>query len=109
MIARSGLNKQLREAGLIGNSVSPSERVRGGALTVLCAFALFVIPGVGFAKISEHWDQSIHRGSRHLSHGARDVARLLQHGAPAHADESVPRGVHADHRDVRMPVPDQGS
>jgi MFS family permease len=65
-IARSGLNEQLREAGVMGNSVSPPERVRGGALTVLCAFALFVIPGVGFAKISEHWDQSIHRGSRHL-------------------------------------------
>jgi hypothetical protein len=65
-IVRSGLNEQLREAGVMGNSVSPPERVRGGALTVLCAFALFVIPGVGFAKISEHWDQSIHRGSRHL-------------------------------------------
>jgi hypothetical protein len=65
-IARSGLGERLREAGVMGNSVSPSERVRGGALTVLCAFALFVVPGVGFAKISEHWDESIHRGSRHL-------------------------------------------
>jgi drug/metabolite transporter (DMT)-like permease len=65
-IVRSGLNEQLRDAGLVGNSVSPSERVRGGILTVLCAFGLFVIPGVGFAKISEHWDQSIHRGPRHL-------------------------------------------
>jgi MFS family permease len=65
-IARSGLNEQLHEAGLVGNSVGPSERVRGGALTVLCAFALFVVPGVAFAKISEHWDQSIHRGTRHL-------------------------------------------
>jgi hypothetical protein len=65
-IARSGLNEQLRDAGLVGNSASPSERIRGGALTVLCAFALFVIAGVGFAKISEHWDQSILRGPRHL-------------------------------------------
>ncbi|MGA2304310.1 MAG: hypothetical protein ABSH29_08930 [Acidimicrobiales bacterium] len=64
-IARSGLNERLRDAGLVGNSV-PSERVRGGALTVLCAFALFVIPGVAFAKISEHWDQSFQRGPRHL-------------------------------------------
>ena len=61
-IARSGLNERLRGAGLLGNSVSPSEQVRGGALTVLCAFALFVIPGVAFAKISEHWDQSFQRG-----------------------------------------------
>lgn len=66
LIARSGLVEQLREAGLIGNSVSPSEGIRGGALIVLCAFALFVIPGLGFVKISEHWDQSIHRGPRHL-------------------------------------------
>jgi hypothetical protein len=66
VIAKSGLHEQLREAGLVGNSVSPSEQVRSGALTVLCAFALFVIPGVGFAKISEHWDESIHRGPRHL-------------------------------------------
>lgn len=65
-IARSGLNEQLRDTGLVGNSVSLPERARGGALTVLCAFALFIIPGVAFAKISEHWDQSIHRGPRHL-------------------------------------------
>ena len=66
-IARSGVSERLRDAGLLGNSVPPAERVRGGALTVLCAFALFVIPGVAFAKISEHWDQSIHRGPpRHV-------------------------------------------
>jgi hypothetical protein len=65
-IARSGLLERLREAGMMGNPMSPLERVRGGALTVLCAFALFVVPGIGFAKISEHWDESIHRGSRHL-------------------------------------------
>jgi MFS family permease len=65
-IARSGLNERLRDAGLVGNAVPPSEQVRGGALTVLCAFALFVVPGVAFAKISEHWDQSFQRGPRHL-------------------------------------------
>jgi MFS family permease len=65
-IARSGLNERLRDAGLVSNSVKPSERVRGGALTVLCAFALFVVPGVAFAKISEHWDESFQGGSRHL-------------------------------------------
>jgi hypothetical protein len=65
-IARFGLIERLRHAGLVGNSMSPPERVRGGVLTVLCAFALFVIPGVTFAKISEHWDQSVPRGSRHL-------------------------------------------
>ncbi len=65
-IARSGLNEQMRDAGLVGDSGSPVDRARGGALMVLCAFALFVIPGVAFAKISEHWDESIHQGRRHL-------------------------------------------
>jgi hypothetical protein len=65
-IARSGIHEQLRAIGLVGDSGSPRERMRGGALTVLCAFALFIISGVGFAKISEHWDESIHQGSRHV-------------------------------------------
>jgi hypothetical protein len=66
-IARSGLGERLRDAGLLGDSVPPTERVRGGALTVLCAFALFVLPGVAFAKISEHWDESIRGGPpRHV-------------------------------------------
>jgi hypothetical protein len=65
-IARSGLSEQLRDAGLVGDSGSPADRARGGALMVLGAFALFVIAGVAFAKISEHWDESIHQGSRHL-------------------------------------------
>jgi hypothetical protein len=65
-IARAGLGERLRGAGLVGDSVPPSERVRGGAFTVLCAFALFIVPGAGFAKISEHWDQSISPGARHV-------------------------------------------
>ena len=52
-IARSGLHEQLRDSGLVGNSLPAPEQVRAGALTVLCAFALFVIPGVAFAKISD--------------------------------------------------------
>ena len=65
-VARSGVVERLREAGLHGDSVPPEGQMRGGALAVLCAFGIFVIPGVAFAKISEHWDESIHRGSRHL-------------------------------------------
>ncbi|MGH9095892.1 MAG: hypothetical protein ACRDWB_00550 [Acidimicrobiales bacterium] len=65
-IARAGMGERLRGAGLVGDSVPPSGRVRGGAFTVLCAFALFVIPGAGFAKISEHWDEAYTHGSRHV-------------------------------------------
>lgn len=65
-IAQSGIHEHLRETGLVGDSGSPRERMRGGALTVLCAFALFIVSGVGFAKVSEHWDESIHQGSRHV-------------------------------------------
>lgn len=65
-IARAGMGERLRGTGLVGDSLPPSGRVRGGAFTVLCAFALFVIPGAGFAKISEHWDESVAPGSRHL-------------------------------------------
>lgn len=63
-IIRSGLHERLHDAGLLGDSKPPAERVRNGALTILCAFALFVISGVAFGKISEHWDEAIHRGSR---------------------------------------------
>jgi len=65
-IAQSGIHEHMREIGLMGDSGSPQERMRGGVLTVLCAFALFIISGVGFAKVSEHWDESIHQGSRHV-------------------------------------------
>jgi hypothetical protein len=64
-IIRSGLNERVRDAGLLGDSKPPAERVRSGALIVLCAFALFIISGVAFGKVSEHWDEAIHRGSRH--------------------------------------------
>jgi hypothetical protein len=65
-IAWSGIREHLREIGFLGNSGSPRERMRDGVLTVLCAFALFIVSGVGFAKVSEHWDESIHQGSRHV-------------------------------------------
>jgi hypothetical protein len=81
-IARSGLSERARDAGLLGNSVPPAERVRGAALTVLCAFALFVIPGVAFSKISEHWDQSTPPGSRHLAAVSFNTLTALEVACP---------------------------
>jgi hypothetical protein len=65
-LARSGLKEHLYDAGLAGESASPTERIRAGALTVLGAFSLFVIAGIGIAKVSEHWARSVPEGSRHL-------------------------------------------
>ena len=31
--------------------------MRGASLVVLCAWALFVVAGSGFAKYAEHWDR----------------------------------------------------
>ena len=76
-LARSGLNERLHESGLVGNSAPPEERIRDGSLTVLCAFALFVLPGIGFAKISEHWDQSFHGGARRLSATSFDLLAVV--------------------------------
>jgi hypothetical protein len=66
LLARSGLKEHLHDAGLVGKTVSPSERMRGGALSVLCAFALFIMAGIGIAKVSEHWGRSLSEGSRRL-------------------------------------------
>jgi hypothetical protein len=65
-LARSGLKEHLYDAGLAGESASPTERIRAGALTVLGAFSLFVIAGIGISKVSEHWARSVPEGSRHL-------------------------------------------
>ncbi|HUY66267.1 MAG TPA: hypothetical protein VMV06_05580 [Acidimicrobiales bacterium] len=55
-LVRSGTLERARTAGLIGDSTGREERVRAGALLVLCGWASFMVAGAVFAKFSEHWD-----------------------------------------------------
>lgn len=64
-----GLVERVRLSGLGGDSAPPVDRVRAGALVVLCSWAAFVIAGSNFAKLSEHFDQALPTGraAHHLS------------------------------------------
>jgi hypothetical protein len=42
---------------------NPAERVRSGSLLVLCGWALFVIAGSAFAKMTEQWVGATPQGS----------------------------------------------
>ena len=50
-IVMAGVNERGREAAFIGRVSRREDRVRGGALIVLAAWALFIVAGSGFAKI----------------------------------------------------------
>jgi hypothetical protein len=76
-LARAGFKEHLHDAGLAGESASPTERIRAGSLSVLCAFSLFVIAGIGIAKISEHWGRSVPESSRHLPAGSFTLFQVL--------------------------------
>jgi hypothetical protein len=58
-VIRAGLTQRLREAGVMGDGAPSSEGIRGGALVVLCAWAIFVVAGIGLVKVAEHWQQSV--------------------------------------------------
>jgi hypothetical protein len=54
-IALAGASQRVRMSGLVGDRDDPADRVRAGALLVLCSWALFVVAGSAFAKFAEHW------------------------------------------------------
>jgi hypothetical protein len=64
-VLRAAGRARLNAAGL-GPDGGPAERVRGGALLTLCAWALFVVAGSAVQKISEHWQDATPAGSRDL-------------------------------------------
>jgi hypothetical protein len=68
-VVRSGARERLRSSGLSGDG-APRERVRGGALLVLCAWALFVLAGGAVQKISEHWQDTVAPADRALPQAA---------------------------------------
>ncbi len=61
-LARSGIGERLRD--LPARAGGPADRVRSGSLLVLCAWAVFVVAGTGFAKSAEHWDAATPAGAR---------------------------------------------
>ena len=71
-VAVGGGRERLHAAGL-GGGDAPAERMRGGALLVLCAWALFVVAGVGVQKFSEHWQAVTPSADRALPAHAFDV------------------------------------
>jgi hypothetical protein len=62
--------ERLRGAGLMGDAVPPGERLRAGALLVLCAWSAFVIAGSAFAKFTEHWARATPRADRAIPSAA---------------------------------------
>jgi hypothetical protein len=55
-IMRAGLIEHFGEFGFRSGGNTAEGRVESGSRLVLCAWALFVIAGIGFAKFAEHWD-----------------------------------------------------
>ena len=51
-----GLRERLRGSRMLGTAPPTGDRVRGGVLVVLAAWAVFVVAGASFAKLSEHFD-----------------------------------------------------
>lgn len=68
-VALSGARERLRAAALGGDG-APGARVLGGALLVLCAWALFVVAGVWLQRISEHWQAATPAADRSLAEAA---------------------------------------
>jgi hypothetical protein len=62
-VAVGGGRERLRVAGL-GDLGTPPARVRGGLVTVLWAWALFVLGAAIVQKTSEHWQQAMPAASR---------------------------------------------
>jgi len=71
-IVRSGLFERLRQLG-VGPDSTPGQEIRSGSLLVLFGWALFVVAGMGFAKLAEHWDVVTPGPDRWVPSGAFDA------------------------------------
>jgi hypothetical protein len=63
-VVRAGLRERMRRLGR--EQRSPRDALRSGAQLVLCGWALAVVGGFAYAKVSEHWDQATPNNLRHL-------------------------------------------
>ncbi|MGA9594720.1 MAG: hypothetical protein WBV06_01070 [Acidimicrobiia bacterium] len=65
-ITMAGIRERSHIAGLVGETVPPAERVRGGGLVVMAAWTAFVLAGAAFAKLSEHSNEAVATSQRLL-------------------------------------------
>jgi hypothetical protein len=72
-LLRSASVERLRASGLLGSATPPSEGVRAGSVLVLWAWAVFLVAGVGFAKLAEHWNAAVPAGTGATSGAGYDV------------------------------------
>jgi hypothetical protein len=71
-IVAGGIGERARRAGLTGDSVPPTDRIRAGVLMVLVSWTAMVIAGFSFAKMSEHYDTALQNGAD--AHHLPDIA-----------------------------------
>ncbi len=64
-VALAGGGERLGAFGF-GSGSSPRRQVRGSALLVLCAWALFVVGGITVGKFSEHWEAATPQAGQSL-------------------------------------------
>ena len=76
-MAWAGLRERGHQAGLTGTAAPAASRVRTGCLLVLCAWTAFVVAGIGFAKLAEHFGQAVSLRARPVSVGAFGTVQVL--------------------------------
>lgn len=72
-IVLAGCRERLRAAGIAGDGLTPHDRAQSGVMLVLWAWVLFVLGGIGVAKVSEHWQAAVALSSRGLPAAAFDA------------------------------------
>src|SRR5262245_40284179 len=68
-VATGAVHERLRAGGLTGDALAP-DQARGGTLTVLVAWTVFVLAGSSVQKFSEHWQAATPAADRSVPAGA---------------------------------------
>jgi hypothetical protein len=76
-IVGAGLRERGHQGGLLGEGSAAGDRVRAGSLLVLCAWAVFVVAGASFSKLSEQFDSAVPAASRSLPWGAFKTIQMV--------------------------------
>lgn len=74
--AWSGVRERAHETGLVASG-APLERLRAGSVLVLFSWAVFVLAGISFSKIAEHFAQALPSSARPVAQHAFDVVAVL--------------------------------